>query len=85
MRVHSQRPLLQIFIFAMTKLLTNEPHQKAMIEAPAMRGVWPKMRATAACSSAPSAVAGSATITLAITEAKPRAAKPAQTTRRSRA
>jgi hypothetical protein len=46
-RVHSQRPLLQIFIFAMTKLLTNEPHQNAMIEAATMRGVLPKMASTA--------------------------------------
>lgn len=48
MRVQSQRPFVHSFILAITKLFTNEPHQNAMVEAAAIRGVLPKIASTAA-------------------------------------
>ena len=47
-RVHSQRPWVHILSLANTKLLTNEPHQKAMMDATTIRGVLPKTCSIAA-------------------------------------
>ena len=40
-RVHSQRPAVQIFILASTNELTNSPHTNAISDAAAIRHVEP--------------------------------------------
>ena len=49
-RVHSQRPRVQSFIFAITKELAKSPSQYAPIEASTMRPVSPKTISRAGCS-----------------------------------
>src|SRR5580704_1537078 len=84
-RVHNHRPLVHSFIFANTKLLTKEPHQKAMMEANTIRGVLPKISSTAFWLFFQCSAGGRCTMTAAMMEANTRAAKPLHTTRRSRA
>src|SRR5580698_10308843 len=79
-RVHSQRPFVHNFIFASTKLLTNEPHQNAMIEANTMRGVLPKISSTAFWLFFQCSAGGRCTMTAAMIEANTKAAKPLHTT-----
>src|SRR5688500_17356099 len=84
-RVHKYRPFVSNFIFANTKELTNSPAQKAISDAATMRGVWPKIKLTAACWFGDIVLAaGSSVTTNAISDAKIKAPNPARITFRDR-
>src|SRR5262245_241420 len=83
-RVHKNRPLVHIFIFARTNELVNSPAQNAMSDASTTRQVFPKIIGYASCPFQ-SGAAGILTTIQLMRAAKINPPNPDQITRRERA